>query len=388
MANPGQPESLIREATMPALAVTKNFPAITASFTNSIRTTGTFLLLGCLLVVGGRQMKRIAALGVLLILLMYFELVPANIGLAPLISDANMSFVSEINLYMLQKGLPELGRAVSPNIMTPIQSAFKLNAPNRSLAWTVLFYRRSGLNLDGIRSGIHYSIDRSIDHLNTRETEALLQSCLDLPLKERLSLLANLNSSMIMSLEQLPDPRVELLRRFDTHSSFDCYLYRLKNALPRAYFATHVIRVASADEARSRLLRARTELQHSVILESEARPLLPRSAEGERVRIVRYENNRVLCQVQTDSDGYLVLLDSFYPGWRATVDGQETAILRANYAFRAVYVPVGEHSIEFRFTPRTFYAGLTLTLLTSLIAIVPGLWMWIRGGHQSLICKE
>jgi hypothetical protein len=365
----GPLESMIRAKTLPALAGTKNIPAIAAGLSNSIRTAGVFLFLSSLLVAARRWMKRSAALVGILVLFIPLELIPANLGLAPLISDADMDFIPDVDLYMRQQGPRELWRAVSPNLMTPQPEGFSLRAPNRSSAWMVLFYRRSGRSLDGIRDGIQYSIDRSIDHLNTRESNLLWQGCLDLPPKERLDLLANLNSSMVMSLGQPQNPRAELLLRFDTHSSLDYGLYRLKNALPRAYFATHVIEVASADEARSRLLETRAGLQDSVILES-VKPLRPAPSRGGQVKIVGYESNRVLCQVQSHSPGYLVLLDSYYPGWNATVDGRQTDILRANYAFRAVFVPAGSHRVEFRFAPRTFYAGVAITLATALMAVL------------------
>src|SRR5947207_597791 len=80
-------------------------------------------------------------------------------------------------------------------------------------------------------------------------------------------------------------------------------------------------------------------------------------------RILEYQNQRVLCEVESSSPGYLVLLDSYYPGWHAYVDGKEARILAANYAFRAVEVRAGKHRVEFRYRPRSFYAGLSVTCL-------------------------
>ncbi len=372
--HPGPLESMIQAVTLPALVETKNFHAIAMGLSNSVRAAGAFLLLTCLMIVGGQFMKRSAALGGILALLIPLELIPANLGLAPMISDADMGFIADANLYVRRQGPAELYRAVSPNIMTPEPTGFSLYAPNRSLAWKMLFYRRSGQGFDGIRSGIQYSIDQSIDHLNTHESEILLQSSLALPLQERLTLLANLNSSMIMSLEQLQDPRVELLRPIDTHSNLDYGLYRFMDAQPRAYFATQVIPAASATEARRLLVEAQTGLKDSVILEPGFKPITSIPSPRGKVQIVRYENNRVLCRVQSDSPGYLVLLDSNYPGWGATVDGQQADILRANFAFRAVFVPRGDHRVEFRFAPRTFYAGLVISLSTGMIAVLVCLW--------------
>ena len=60
------------------------------------------------------------------------------------------------------------------------------------------------------------------------------------------------------------------------------------------------------------------------------------------------------------SPAVLVLNDSFYPGWEATLDGVDVPLLRANTAFRAVAVPAGEHVVEMRYRPRSFEVGLAL----------------------------
>lgn len=63
---------------------------------------------------------------------------------------------------------------------------------------------------------------------------------------------------------------------------------------------------------------------------------------------------------------YLLLSEVFYPGWRATVDGQEVPVLRANYLFRAVALPAGEHRVRFFFAPQRWELALGLTLASSL----------------------
>lgn len=63
--------------------------------------------------------------------------------------------------------------------------------------------------------------------------------------------------------------------------------------------------------------------------------------------IVRYEPNRVDIAIDVPSDGYVVLTDTFYPGWKATVDGHSTQIVPAFHAFRAVKVSHGSHKAEF-----------------------------------------
>ncbi len=71
--------------------------------------------------------------------------------------------------------------------------------------------------------------------------------------------------------------------------------------------------------------------------------------------------------------GMLILSDSFFPGWRATVDGKSAQIYRAYEALRGVVVPAGTHVISMSYRPASFYLGLGLTVvgltLTILISV-------------------
>ena len=74
---------------------------------------------------------------------------------------------------------------------------------------------------------------------------------------------------------------------------------------------------------------------------------------------------KIVLEVNSESDGMLVLLDTFYPGWKAFVDGQEEKIYRANYLFRAVPIKAGNHTVEFVYKPASFYKGLYVTIFAS-----------------------
>ncbi len=62
---------------------------------------------------------------------------------------------------------------------------------------------------------------------------------------------------------------------------------------------------------------------------------------------------------------FLVFVDSFYPGWRAWVDGNEVQILRADDAFKAIAVPAGTHKVRFAYTPALAYAGVFVSGFSS-----------------------
>ena len=68
--------------------------------------------------------------------------------------------------------------------------------------------------------------------------------------------------------------------------------------------------------------------------------------------------------VESPDGGMLVVADSDYPGWSATLDGSSTTIYRANLAFRAVAVPPGTHTVTMSYQPRSFMLGLIASALS------------------------
>ena len=92
-------------------------------------------------------------------------------------------------------------------------------------------------------------------------------------------------------------------------------------------------------------------------------------AEGrDEVKIVEYEANRVVIETISSRAGFLFLSDAYSPGWKARVDGQqEETVYRADYLFRAVLVPPGQHIVEFTFDPVAFKIGLAVALTTGAV---------------------
>ena len=368
-------ESWIRAAVKdPALASAKDFADIRAQVMTAVRSSGAFLLLSGGIVLAFLLWRRSIALIGLLILLLAAELIPANIRLSPLISEADMDFVPEVNAYLIEK-LPREPYRVAPPTWIGAVPNFRIRVPNRSAAWLTLFNRRSGQPLSGIINGIQYSLYPSVDDLNTRESEELLAAYLSLPYTLALTLWQKLNSPVLLALGEIQDPRVRFLESFDTESNTKLNAYWLEKTLPRAYFVSGVEVVPSHVNALHRLVSADFPAESTVILEDPS--IASQSAEktdAGMARIVDYRGHRVLCEVESKVPGYLVLLDSYFPGWRAYRDGNEVEILRANYAFRAVPVEPGRHQVEFRYAPSSFYTGLSATCAALLLALVSLFW--------------
>jgi Bacterial membrane protein YfhO len=96
-------------------------------------------------------------------------------------------------------------------------------------------------------------------------------------------------------------------------------------------------------------------------------------------RVVRATDTEVKVSLTARAPGLLVLGDTYYPGWKADVDGRGAEIRPANGAFRAVRVPAGRHSVRFRYRPASVYAGAGISL-AALLALAAAL-AWRRPGR-------
>ena len=74
----------------------------------------------------------------------------------------------------------------------------------------------------------------------------------------------------------------------------------------------------------------------------------------------------------------LVYCENYHENWRAFVDGRETEMYRANYLWRAAFVPAGEHIVEFRYRSKRVLVFRTVSLVCLAAALALGLWAYRR----------
>jgi hypothetical protein len=116
--------------------------------------------------------------------------------------------------------------------------------------------------------------------------------------------------------------------------------------------------------------RSTAIVEHEPAAAGDARSPVPLSA-----TITTDTANRVVVDAGAgEGGGYVVLLDSFSDGWRATVDGQPATIIRANGLFRAVRLNAGRHVVEFVYRPRAFLIGAAVS--AAALFMVLGLFVW------------
>ncbi|MBN1936432.1 MAG: YfhO family protein [Anaerolineae bacterium] len=202
---------------------------------------------------------------------------------------------------------------------------------------------------------------------------ALLQEIEEMPQETALRTLGLMNVAYVL------DPSDELGLEI-AYRSPTVNVHRNPHLLPRAYVVYQAHLAASPQEALAALAAPDFDPANQVILEL-AHPQLatfnPQLAtfnpQPDSCTLLPSPPNQVKINAILSQSGYLVLADTFYPGWTATVDGQAAEILRANYAFRAVALDAGAHTVEFRYRPRSFAVGVACSAVGLAALVIVGL---------------
>jgi membrane protein YfhO len=148
----------------------------------------------------------------------------------------------------------------------------------------------------------------------------------------------------------------------------NAYIYRIDGAARVRLVG--VARHVTDQEAAQRLLDPGFDADREVLLHdapASARPLAGEAVETAagpgRAAITKETQREIVVEAASDADGFLLLADTFYPGWSAEVDGKPVPLYRANLSVRAIQLPKGQHVVRFAYEAPGFARGLQITLL-------------------------
>ncbi len=167
----------------------------------------------------------------------------------------------------------------------------------------------------------------------------------------------------------------------------DISIYQDLCCLPRPFIVHRVRESEDSQDVLSILQNPEFDLVSEIILEkSPPRDFVePRGgAPQATTEITRYDPNHVTILASTSANGFLFLSDSHYPDWKAYVDGVRTESYQADYAFRAVYLPAGQHTVEFIYEPESFKPTSRISLLTLIGSIVLLVSPWSQKAGEAI----
>ncbi|MFP4190963.1 MAG: YfhO family protein [Candidatus Hydrogenedentota bacterium] len=160
-------------------------------------------------------------------------------------------------------------------------------------------------------------------------------------------------------------PLEEHPERFTLEAELDgIEIYRNEAALPRAFLTGSYEVHQDVDALFARMLERDFDPAETVLLEEEPPDGFTPHPAGKQgtAEVAARTHNTVTISAEAPAPAMLVLADAYYPGWRATLNGEPVPILPAYHAFRAVALPEGEHEIVFRYAPASHRWGIGLSL--------------------------
>ncbi|MHC2990074.1 hypothetical protein OB13_00135 [Pontibacter sp. HJ8] len=146
---------------------------------------------------------------------------------------------------------------------------------------------------------------------------------------------------------------------------------RVPGALGNAWFVEEVKPVNTPDEEIEALGDMDPSKTAVVDVSKFKVPAQHFSAAGSTIKLTEYQPNYLKYEANAAQAGLVVFSEVYYAdGWQAYLDGQPVDHIRANYILRAMPVPAGKHTIEFRFAPKSYEIGNTISLVSSVLLLL------------------
>src|SRR5690606_17803442 len=143
-------------------------------------------------------------------------------------------------------------------------------------------------------------------------------------------------------------------------------------AAGNAWFVQDITWVKSADEEMKGInsfdpkKEAVVHEEFKNLVNEKVQPAAPSAA----IKLVNYHPDHLTYEYTTPAPAVAVFAEIWYDkGWNAYVDGEKIPHFRADYILRAAQLPAGNHKLEFKFEPVSYYTGETISLIASILLI-------------------
>ncbi|HLY25003.1 MAG TPA: YfhO family protein, partial [Aggregatilineales bacterium] len=151
-------------------------------------------------------------------------------------------------------------------------------------------------------------------------------------------------------------------------------LHRLNDPRPFARLVYRIWVEPNDDQALGYFSDPGFDARHTVLLAADPGLALPATPPDDgQVIVASFKPESITVQTHSSAPALLALSQLDYPGWQATVDGQPTAILRADTALMAIATPAGDHTVQLDFRPVTYLMGSLISVLTLIVVVLGAL---------------
>lgn len=97
------------------------------------------------------------------------------------------------------------------------------------------------------------------------------------------------------------------------------------------------------------------------------------------IKQVAFDNEDIKYESNSSGTHVAVFSEIFYKDWKAFIDGKPAPIAKADYVLRTMVIPAGKHTIEFKFEPKAYYTGSSITAISAwvLVLLILGYIVWL-----------
>lgn len=153
-------------------------------------------------------------------------------------------------------------------------------------------------------------------------------------------------------------------------------IYKNDSYFDKAFYVYDYEQLSGQEEI-FKFLKEQEDLSQKIAVESDEKLSFQKDGRigvQDEVEVIEYTDGTVTLACNSNKDGFLVLNDLYYPGWKVYVDGKEEKIYKTDYIFRSIYLKAGKHEVVFAYQPQSFYIGVLISGI-SILVYVGGLCM-------------
>lgn len=164
-------------------------------------------------------------------------------------------------------------------------------------------------------------------------------------------------------------------------------IMEFKEFLPRLFFPKEIRIIDNKDDIFRFMRSTLFDPSETAVIEKES-PFNIQPSDSNKAQITEYGNHIIEITADIRKPSLMVLSEIYYPaGWKAYIDGHETEIYKTDYLLRSVFLRPGKHTIVFKFRPRMFYTGLTISIITFMLLSAGIIISW-RAGRKKKVLDE
>ena len=156
----------------------------------------------------------------------------------------------------------------------------------------------------------------------------------------------------------------------------DARVYANERALPRAFLVHRALAVEDGEQALAAVTREAFDARRVAVTEERISELTGAGGARGSASLATYEDDRAVVDTESAGPALVVLTDAYFPGWRATVDGESAQVHRVDYLLRGVVVPGGRHRVKFAYEPASWRAGLIVSGVALIVVLASAGYGW------------